>query len=160
MEGAEVEDAAAQGPGRRQVGDYDGGRRFANVPGRPLGAEGLVERGLEGTSTSTAAGEGCLLFLLLVGPALIVSRPVAAAAAAASSEPDSARADAARCLQTQCRTRKGSGVDSRHPDARLVDLEEVCDQRVEVDVGVGEVVECQFLPIPGVPVSVWYEELL
>ena len=40
------------------------------------------------------------------------------------------------------------GVDGRHPDSGLVDLEQVCDQRVEVDVRVREVVEGEFLPVP------------
>lgn len=44
---------------------------------------------------------------------------------------------------------EGSGVDSGHPDSRLVDLKEIGDERIEVDIGVGEVVEGELLAIPG-----------
>ena len=39
-------------------------------------------------------------------------------------------------------------VDCRHPDSRLVNLEQVSDQGVEVDVGVGKVEKCELLPVP------------
>lgn len=39
-------------------------------------------------------------------------------------------------------------IDGRHPNSRLVDLEKIRDERVEVDVRVGKVVEGKLLPIP------------
>jgi hypothetical protein len=48
---------------------------------------------------------------------------------------------------------EGGRVDRRHPDAGLVDFEEVGDEGVEVDVGVGEVVEGELLPIPRIDIS-------
>jgi hypothetical protein len=51
-------------------------------------------------------------------------------------------------LETEAWAGERGGVDGRHPDAGFVDFEEVCDEGVEVDVGVCEVVECEFLPVP------------
>lgn len=48
----------------------------------------------------------------------------------------------------RCRGDERRWVDGRHPDPGLVDLEEVGDQGVEVDVGVGKVVESKFFPVP------------
>lgn len=42
---------------------------------------------------------------------------------------------------------EGRRVDSRHPNARLVGLEQIGDQLVEIDIGVGVVVEGQLLPV-------------
>lgn len=51
--------------------------------------------------------------------------------------------------QASCRRgHKGRWVDRGHPDSGLVDLEQIGDQGVEVDVGVREVVEGEFLPVP------------
>ncbi len=50
--------------------------------------------------------------------------------------------DAMRDVGERCR------VDGRHPDACLVDLEELGDERIEVDVCVSKVIKGQFLPIP------------
>ena len=65
-----------------------------------------------------------------------------------SADADGARADAAGGLETEGGGSEGGGVDGGHPDAGLVDFEEVGDERVEVDVGVGEVVEGELLPVP------------
>lgn len=56
-----------------------------------------------------------------------------------------------RRLQTKrgSRSLEGGRVDSRHPNSRLVDFEEVGDEGVEVDVAVGEVVEGELLAVPG-----------
>jgi hypothetical protein len=48
---------------------------------------------------------------------------------------------------------EGGRVDRRHPDAGLVDFEQVSDQGIEVDVGVCEVVEGELLAIPKMKVS-------
>ncbi len=72
-----------------------------------------------------------------------------AAAGVHGAGPDGSGANAAGGLQQAERLARERGrVDGRHPDARLVDLEQVRDERVEVDVRVGEVVEGQFLPVP------------
>lgn len=42
-EGAQVEDAPEEGPAIWNVGDEDGGARFADVPEGPYGAEGFSE---------------------------------------------------------------------------------------------------------------------
>ena len=39
-------------------------------------------------------------------------------------------------------------IDGRHPDPGLVDFEQIRHQGIEIDIRVGEVVECQFLPVP------------
>lgn len=41
-----------------------------------------------------------------------------------------------------------SGIDGRHPDSGLVDLEKVGDKVIKVDVVVGEVIEGEFLAVP------------
>lgn len=61
---------------------------------------------------------------------------------------DSSWPDSAWCLKTKAWTGEGGRVDGRHPDSGLVDFEEVGDKGVEVDVGVGEVVEGQLFPVP------------
>lgn len=40
-------------------------------------------------------------------------------------------------------------IDRRHPDSGLVYLEQVGHKGIEVDVGVGEIVEGELLPVPG-----------
>ncbi len=44
---------------------------------------------------------------------------------------------------------KRGRVDGRHPDACLVDFEQLRHERVEVDVSFGKVIEGQLLPVPG-----------
>lgn len=54
-----------------------------------------------------------------------------------------------RALQASSwRCHEGSRVNCGHPDSGLVDLEQVRDQRIEVDVRVREVVEGKLLPVP------------
>ena len=57
--------------------------------------------------------------------------------------------EAGRQLQACNRRRERGRIDSRHPDASLVDFEQIRYQGIEIDVRVGEVVEGQFLPVPG-----------
>ena len=56
--------------------------------------------------------------------------------------------NATRGLKTKGWAGEGGRVDSGHPDTSLIDFEEICDERIEVDVGVCEVIECEFLPVP------------
>lgn len=65
-----------------------------------------------------------------------------------SADSHCTRANTAGCLKSERGTGERSRVDSGHPDAGLIDFEEICDKRVEVDVGVSEVVESKFLPVP------------
>jgi hypothetical protein len=51
--------------------------------------------------------------------------------------------------QGRCRSLEGSRIDGRHPDAGFVDLEQVGDKMIEVDIVVSEVVEREFLAVPG-----------
>jgi hypothetical protein len=39
-------------------------------------------------------------------------------------------------------------IDCRHPNPGLVDLEEIRHKRVEVDVGIGKVIEGELFPVP------------
>jgi hypothetical protein len=39
-------------------------------------------------------------------------------------------------------------INCRHPNPSLVDLEQICDERVEVDISIGKVVESELFPIP------------
>ena len=58
-------------------------------------------------------------------------------------------ANSTRARKTGCGRRdEGRRVDSRHPDSGFVDLEKIGYQRIKVDVRIGKVVECEFLPIP------------
>ena len=61
---------------------------------------------------------------------------------------NSAWSNTARGLETKTWAGERGRVDCGHPDSGLVDLEEVGNEGVEVDVGVGEVVEGQLLPVP------------
>jgi len=65
-----------------------------------------------------------------------------------SADSNRARTDAAGSLETERRAGEGSRVNGGHPDSRLVDFEEICNERVEVDVSIGEVVESELLPVP------------
>ena len=40
------------------------------------------------------------------------------------------------------------GVDGGHPNSGLVDLEQVGNQRVEIDVGISKIVKRELLPVP------------
>jgi hypothetical protein len=57
---------------------------------------------------------------------------------------------AERMLYAQrcCWCNKRGRVDGRHPDPCLVDFEEICHERVEVDVGISKVVERELFPVP------------
>jgi hypothetical protein len=50
---------------------------------------------------------------------------------------------------------KRGRVDGRHPDPCLVDFEEICHERVEVDVGIGKVVEGELFPVPKWESQLW-----
>lgn len=86
-----------------------------------------------------------LLLLVLMLRSLILT---ALAARRATTDTDRTRPDATRRLDPKGRTGKRGWIDGRHPDSRLVDLEKVCDQGVEIDVRVGKVVERKLLPVP------------
>ena len=58
------------------------------------------------------------------------------------------RSDGTHRGEPERQTGERGRIDGRHPDAGLVDLEELGDERVEVDVRVGKVVEGQLLPVP------------
>ena len=64
---------------------------------------------------------------------------------------NSARADSRRWrdLHRACRIHHGCRIDGRHPDANFVLLEQVCDEVVEVDVGLGIVEVRQLVVVPG-----------
>lgn len=98
------------------------------------------KRSLEAASSRSRTGEAGLLFLLVLSSL--------GGRSSTSAHADSSRSNTARSLQTHGRAGEGSRVDGRHPDSGLVDLEEVGDKRIEVDVCVSEIVECQLLPIP------------
>lgn len=71
-----------------------------------------------------AAEPGWLLIMLRLRRGVLSSlRSICTAVDA-----DSTRANTARCLDAEGRARKGRGVDGRHPDPSLVDLEEVGHQ--------------------------------
>ena len=95
--------------------------------------EGSRKRGLSTTTCLAGTDVGRLVLLLCVWTAVRRRR--------SSVDSHRPRTDATRCLQSKCWAGEGRGVDCRHPDARLVDLEEIRDERVEIDVRVGEVVE-------------------
>jgi hypothetical protein len=57
-------------------------------------------------------------------------------------------ADTAGCLEAEGWTGKGGRINGRHPDSGLVNFEQVGNEGVEIDIGVGEVVECELLPVP------------
>ena len=59
----------------------------------------------------------------------------------------SARAHGPGRWQTRRGAGKGGRVDGRHPDPSLIDLEQIRDERVEVDIRIREVVEGQLLPV-------------
>lgn len=61
---------------------------------------------------------------------------------------NSAWSNTARGLEPEAWAGERGRVDCGHPDSGLVDLEKVGNEGVEVDVGVGEVVEGQLLPVP------------
>ena len=43
---------------------------------------------------------------------------------------------------------KRGRVDGRHPDSRLIDLEQVRHERIKIDVRIRKVVKSKFLPVP------------
>ena len=120
------------------VGGCRIGRRWG---GRTVDRIGVWERGRQTTSAGLVGcgvgGWGLWLRVL----ATVSSRR-------STADPNSARTNSTWRLQTEGWVGERSRVDGRHPDARLVNLEEIGDQGVEVDVRIGKVVKRQFLPVP------------
>lgn len=58
------------------------------------------------------------------------------------------RSHASGKLQPREGRKKRRRIYCRHPNSRFVDLEEVSNQRIEIDVGISKIIERQFFPIP------------
>ena len=43
---------------------------------------------------------------------------------------------------------EGSWIDRRHPNPRLIYLEEIRNKRVEIDIGIGKIIEGELFPVP------------
>lgn len=65
-----------------------------------------------------------------------------------TADTNSTWSDAARGLEAKGWTGKGGGIYSGHPNPGLVHLEEISNERIEVNVSVGEIVEGELLPVP------------
>jgi hypothetical protein len=113
-----------------------GWRPFSRAEGR---AEGRLERA---TSWVGVGKRTPLCLLALVAPSIGIIR------AAYPPHSNNAGSHTTRCLQAKSWTSERSGIDSRHPNPRLVYLEQVCYKRVEIDIGVRKIVERQLFPIP------------
>ena len=61
---------------------------------------------------------------------------------------ESAWDNASRQQQSSCWCLEGRGIDCRHPDSGFVDFEQICDERVEIDVFVGKIIKGKFFPVP------------
>ena len=56
--------------------------------------------------------------------------------------------DPSRRLKSCSWSGEGGRIDSGHPDACLVDFEEIGHKRIEINVGIRKVVKGELLPVP------------
>jgi len=61
---------------------------------------------------------------------------------------DCTRSDSRAMLTNASFVGERGRVDSRHPDTSLVNLEQISDKIIEVDIGIGVVVECELVQVP------------
>lgn len=118
------------------------------VEGRKIGAPGccdprtVVNSLIEVTVRRSSSAQAAIAYVFLL--------LLAAVRWTGTTKSKSARSYSTWRLKSSGRSRKGSRVDSGHPDAGFVYFEEVSDEGVEIDVGIREVVKGQLLPIPEV----------
>lgn len=105
--------------------------------------QGLAKGWLERSVLLIPSRERALGLLWLVRAPFCIIR-------SASPVANSSRPNTTGRLQAERWRSKGGWIDSRHPYPRLVDLEEIRYERVEIDVRVSKIVEGQLLPVPAI----------
>ncbi len=91
-------------------------------------------------SKTTTLGKAAIVWLLVL---LLLS-----AVSVGLVDADCSWSNSAWRLDSEAWAGERSWIDGGHPDSCFIDLEKISDERIEVDVGVGEIVESKLFPVP------------